>query len=232
MERTEQYHTIMIVDDAPANLKLLTNMLHSRGYRVMAFPGGQSALAAAEAQPPDLILLDITMPEMDGFEVCTRLKKSATLKEIPVIFISALTETEDKVNALAAGGVDYVSKPFQFEEVLARIETHLELRRREIALEEANQRLLDLEQLRDNLVHMIVHDMRGLLTGLVGYLELSTLDGSQEEKAGHIAVAMDSANLLIGMVNDLLDVHRMEAKQMPLHPASTDMNDLIARSIE
>jgi putative two-component system response regulator len=108
---------IMIVDDNPANLKLLEDMLRQQGHEVRSFPRGRLALQAVARIPPDLILLDINMPEMDGYEVCERLKSSETGSDVPVIFLSALTETEDKVKALGCGAVDYVSKPFQFEEV-------------------------------------------------------------------------------------------------------------------
>src|SRR5450432_688512 len=121
--------SIMVVDDQPANLRLMENMLKQQGYGVRSFPRGRMALAAAGQQAPDLILLNINMPDMNGYEVCERLKCDPRLAEIPVIFLSALDATEDKVKAFRAGGVDYVSKPFQFEEVQARVETHLRLRR-------------------------------------------------------------------------------------------------------
>jgi putative two-component system response regulator len=120
---------ILVVDDTPANLALLTRMLKDCGYQARPVPNGRLALQAARQQPPDLILLDITMPEMDGYEVCRRLKQDSQLREVPVIFISALSETSEKVRAFSEGGVDYVTKPFQFEEVRARIETHLHLHR-------------------------------------------------------------------------------------------------------
>lgn len=120
--------TIMVVDDSAANLKVLQEALQAKGYRVLAFPNGKMALTAAAKSSPDLILLDIKMPGMNGFEVCECLKADGALKEIPVLFISALTETADKVKAFSMGGVDYVTKPFQFEEVHARVETHLKLR--------------------------------------------------------------------------------------------------------
>jgi CheY-like chemotaxis protein len=120
---------IMIVDDNPANLKLLEDMLRQHGYEVRSFPRGRLALAAAAQEPPDLILLDINMPEMNGYEVCEQLKASAGLSGIPVIFLSALNAVEDKVKGFRSGGVDYISKPFQFEEAQARVETHLKLRR-------------------------------------------------------------------------------------------------------
>src|SRR5450755_2466545 len=148
--------SILVVDDASANLQVLTGMLGDRGYKVRPVPSGKLALLAAQRDPPDLILLDINMPEMNGYEVCRRLKADKRLKEIPVIFVSALTETLDKVKAFAAGGVDYLSKPFQMEELHARVETHLKLRRLQIELEEYSGRLelaqerlkLDLELAR------------------------------------------------------------------------------------
>jgi CheY-like chemotaxis protein len=133
---------IMIVDDNPANLKLLEDILRRHAYEVRAFPRGRLALAAAEQEPPDLILLDINMPEMNGYEVCERLKSVALLADIPVIFISALNAIEDKVKGFRAGGVDYISKPFQFEEVQARVETHLKLRRAQQAEHDLLERTL------------------------------------------------------------------------------------------
>src|SRR5713101_8998600 len=103
---------IMAVDDQPENLNLLEDMLGQRGYLVRSFPRGRLALAAASQNPPDLILLDINMPEMNGYQVCEQLKSRQELSRIPVIFLSALSDTEDKVKALRSGGVDYITKPF------------------------------------------------------------------------------------------------------------------------
>ena len=133
--------SILVVDDVSANLQVLTGMLKDRGYKVRPVPNGKLALSAARKAPPDLILLDINMPEMNGYEVCQHLKADRTLQGIPVIFISALNENLDKVKAFAIGGVDYITKPFQMEELHARVETHLKLRRLQIELEESNARL-------------------------------------------------------------------------------------------
>src|SRR5271163_1581435 len=133
--------SILVVDDTPANLQVLAGMLKDRGYKVRPVPSGKLALLAARRDPPDLILLDINMPEMNGYEVCEHLKADDTLKGIPVIFISALTESLDKVKAFATGGVDYITKPFQMEELHARVETHLKLRRLQVDVEESNSRL-------------------------------------------------------------------------------------------
>ena len=131
----------MIVDDTPANLQVLAGMLKARGYRVRPVPCGRLALLAAHRDPPDLILLDINMPDMNGYEVCEHLKSEERLKGVPIIFISALTEPLDKVKAFAIGGVDYLTKPFQMEELHARVETHLKIRRLQFELEETNARL-------------------------------------------------------------------------------------------
>jgi sigma-B regulation protein RsbU (phosphoserine phosphatase) len=132
---------ILIVDDTPANLRLLSQMLAEQGYQVRPVPDGSLALAATQAELPDLILLDIRMPEMDGYQVCEHLKADAQTCDIPIIFISALDATQDKVRAFTVGGVDYVTKPFQFEEVLARVETHLALRRLQKQLQDANKKM-------------------------------------------------------------------------------------------
>ena len=142
----EQPSDILIVDDTPANLKLLSGMLVQRGYKARPVPNGALALQAIQSKPPELILLDINMPGMNGYEVCRRLKASEQYRDIPVIFLSALGETEDKLRAFEAGGVDYISKPFHFEEVDARISTHLKLRRLQRDLEDHNRRLSELVQ--------------------------------------------------------------------------------------
>ena len=135
---------ILIVDDTPDNLDLLGGLLRQWGCRVRPVPGGRLALQAARKEPPDLVLLDVNMPEMNGYEVCQQLKADEALKAIPVIFISALTDTTDKVRGFSAGGVDYVTKPFQAEEVRARVETHLELQRLRKEMEQRNFSLEDL----------------------------------------------------------------------------------------
>ena len=132
---------ILVVDDVSANLQVLTGMLKDRGYKVRPVPNGKLALVAARKALPDLILLDINMPEMNGYEVCEHLKADESLKGIPIIFISALNENIDKVKAFAIGGVDYITKPFQMEELHARVETHLKLSRLQIELEQTNERL-------------------------------------------------------------------------------------------
>lgn len=143
---------VLIVDDNPANLSLLSAMLVERGYEVRAAINGAMALKAAQAAPPDVILLDVSMPEMDGYEVCRRLKADDRTRAIPIIFVSALDALRDKVAAFEAGGVDYVTKPFQLREVLARVGTQLLLHRQRKELErqrqELEERYLQIQQLQ------------------------------------------------------------------------------------
>ena len=135
------YNNILIVDDIPDNLAILSRILKERGYSVRPAINGQLALKAARHVPPDLILLDIMMPGMDGYEVCRQLKSDERTRDIPILFISALDETLNKLKAFQSGGVDYVIKPFEAQEVLARVETHLAIRQMQTQLQHQNVQL-------------------------------------------------------------------------------------------
>lgn len=169
---------ILIVDDKPNNLRFLSTTLAEQGYKVRSVTDGLMALTVAQAANPDLILLDIMMPNVDGYEVCQRLKANEQTHDIPVIFLSALDEVIDKVKAFSVGGVDYITKPFQLDEVLARVQTHLSLRAAQKEISQLNaeleqrvkQRTAQLEQeisdrlqAQERLLHLALHDV---LTGL------------------------------------------------------------------
>jgi two-component system, sensor histidine kinase and response regulator len=217
--------SVLVVDDTIENLRLLSSMLEEHGYEVRPVTNGRQALQAVERDPPDLILLDITMPEMDGYEVCRRLRATERSKDVPVIFLTALTDTADKLRAFDMGGVDYITKPFQFEEVLARVKTHVALRRAQVALAESYKRLRALEQLRDDLVHMIVHDMRSPLQTLLISLELlqGVAAALGEDSQEDLETAIGSTESLSRMVKDLLDVSRLEGGQMPIEREVWDL---------
>ena len=134
---------ILVVDDTPNNVTLLEDMLTARGYQVATATNGEEALARLAEEAPDLILLDVMMPGLDGFEVSERLRADGATRDIPVIFLTALDGTLDKVRAFSAGAVDYITKPFRSEELLARVRTHLALREARRSLEEQNARLRD-----------------------------------------------------------------------------------------
>ncbi len=180
MKATHETTTIMIVDDEPHNLDVLERMLREEGgYEVVAFPRGKMALAAAQDAPPDLILLDILMPGIDGYEVCRRLKADKSLAAIPVLFLSALTDPLDKVKAFELGALDYITKPLSEAEVLARVKTHLSLRRYQLDMEEqvrlrseqlveAHRRLKIWDEAKDQWLGVLAHEMRTPLTGIFG----------------------------------------------------------------
>ncbi len=225
---------ILVVDDTPANLDVLAEMLEGQGYGARPVPSGVLALQSAQAQPPDLVLLDINMPEMDGYEVCRHLKADEHLKDIPVIFISALRDTTDKVRAFHAGAVDYITKPFQFEEVKARVQTHLRLYRMQKELERQYAAIKQLEELKDNLTHMIVHDMASPIQtiGLAVDLVLSGEAGPGGANVETLSRVSDAAQDLSEMVNSLLDVSRMESGQMPLRRTRVDLPHLAREAAE
>ena len=163
---------ILVVDDTPANLQVLAAMLKERGYTVRPVTSGKQALRAAEAEPPDLVLLDIKMPEMNGYEVCAALKANPRLAEIPILFVSALDETENKTRAFRAGGVDYITKPFQFEEVEARVRTHLSIARLQHELVTYNRRLEGLVGQRSRDLVLAHQRLRVLYRSKDEYLRL------------------------------------------------------------
>jgi len=223
---------ILIVDDAPANVRLLADMLKDRGYKIRVALSGERALQAAHNHPPSLILLDVNMPEMNGYEVCGQLKADAELRDIPVIFISAMHETMDKVKAFGVGGVDYITKPFQVEEVEARVRTHLELHRQRHELRRSYARLRELENLRDTLVHMIIHDLRNPLSvihGNLGVVLESEALALAPKNRKFLETALAVSSSLAEMISSILDVNRMEAGAMKLNLGRCDLVAVAAR---
>jgi len=224
-QQPEYSPSILLVDDTVENLRLLSGMLATKGFDARPVTSGAEALEVVAVDPPDLILLDVTMPHMNGFEVCARLRENPATRDIPVIFLTALVDVSDKVKGFGAGGVDYITKPFQLEEVLARVSTHLALRKARRDLEHTIQKLREAEQMRDGLTHMIVHDMRSPLTALLGRLELARMDLTGE-LAENVDKASRAGRELNDMANAMLDVSRLEAGKMPLKKASTDLTKL------
>ncbi|MCP4359006.1 MAG: hybrid sensor histidine kinase/response regulator [Chloroflexi bacterium] len=156
---------ILIVDDTPANLRLLAGILTDAGYQVRPARDGRIALTAAQSIPPDLILLDIMMPDIDGYEVIRRLKADERTRDIPVIFISALDDVHDKIKSFSLGGVDYITKPFQAEEVLARVKSHITIHR-------LQQDLRDQVAELDAFAHTVAHDLKNPLAFIVSIADL------------------------------------------------------------
>ena len=141
MKKEDQRAEILVVDDSEESLDVLVSIIDEEGFEPRPVTSGKHAIHAARLSPPELILLDVGLPDIDGYKVCSELKADKRTCEIPILFISGLHNTEDKVRALAAGGVDYITKPFQIEEIKARIKTHLAVRQMQRALEERNELL-------------------------------------------------------------------------------------------
>lgn len=212
---------ILIVDDNAANLDLLGAVLRERNYRVRAVPSGRMALEAARRHPPELVMLDVNMPGMDGYETCEAFKKDASLARIPIIFISALDDPLDKVRAFRVGGRDYVTKPFSAEEVLVRVEHQVSLGRLQRELEIQNQNLVDanfklkeVNTLKTNFTTMLVHDLRSPLTVLGLVLERLRESGSAGD--GALDKAEASLERIKGLLEEMLEIYRSESGQLPM----------------
>ena len=210
---------VLAIDDNLNNLLVICGMLKDRGYRVRPATSGRLGLEAAETVLPDVILLDICMPEMDGYEVCRELKRRDLLKDIPVIFLSALGESVDKVRAFECGGYDYVTKPFKIEEVVARIDTHVTIRRLRQDVQRRYEELQESERLREKLTHLIVHDLRNPLgviqVGLDFALHLSS-QPSDKMTIQVLETAFSQVGVVNRMIDDMLDISRFEGGKMPL----------------
>lgn len=226
MTQSATQGNVLVVDDSPTMRRVLASILVGNGYRVFLEESGAQAIARAETEPPDIFLVDVEMPEMDGFELCEQLKSRPVLRDIPVIFISAHTDRFDKIRAFGVGAADYVTKPFDIDEVQARIRTHVELRRLHIRqaeqnalLREQNEQLKALEKLRDDLTHMMVHDLRNPLTCIYGFLKLLDIRGRPllpPDLGECIESSLGSTQDLIEMVTSLLDINKFEAGAMRL----------------
>ncbi len=209
-------------------------MLKAYGYKARPVSSGAAAIRAAESSLPDLILLDINMPQLDGYEVCRRLKTDVKLKDVPVIFISGLNEPLDKVRAFQVGGIDYITKPFEVEEVAARVATHLSLRRQQDELAKTIERLHELEHMRDALMQMIVHDMRSPLLALQLSIDVAC-DASTRGSADLndiLRTAQQSTLFLVDMVTQILDLSRLEAGAWVVEKQPCDLVKLAGAAID
>jgi two-component system, sensor histidine kinase and response regulator len=242
---------IMVVDDNPANLRLLEGMLMQKGHDVRSFPLSRLALASAMKNPPAVILLDINMPEMDGYEMCERLKATPSLSDIPIIFLSALHETQSKVKAFETGAVDYISKPFEFAEVHARVETHLKLhglqramqlqnerleeavaaRTRELA--EANQRLTILDHSKNEFLKLISHEFRTPLNGILGVAELILEDMSVADDNSELRSMFErSRQRILSILDDALLLAQIDVNGERFRIVEVPVNAALSRAIE
>jgi two-component system, sensor histidine kinase and response regulator len=233
---------ILVVDDEPNNLRVLSAILTQRGYRVQKAISGALAVNAAISAPPDLVLLDIRMPNLSGYEVCQKLKSLEKTRDIPVIFLSALDQTMDKVKAFELGGADYITKPFQMEEAIARIENQLTIRKLQKKLQHKNECLQreiearkQAEDKKDELIAVVSHELRTPLACIRTALELlstghyGTLQAKGEQ---FLDIAMGSTDRLLRLLNDLLDLERIEAGIDTTTKQMCDIGELMKQAIE
>jgi signal transduction histidine kinase len=233
---------ILVADDVAANVELLFDQLHVLGFRAIAASDGPSALAACFDHRPDLCILDVSMPAGDlgvddrstGFEVCRRIKRDPRTKSIPVIFVTALNDTTDRVKAIEAGGDDFLTKPHNRLVLGARVRSLLKLKAATDSLEDTLRKLREAEKMRDDLMKMIVHDLKTPLTSVLATMEM-LIDGDfgslSDEQRRMLNDAEAKAEDLLGLIGDLLELARFEEATMtldlqPIAPAAL-LNELV-----
>ncbi|MDH5762254.1 MAG: hybrid sensor histidine kinase/response regulator [Nitrospinota bacterium] len=233
---------ILIADDTPANIDVLQKTLEPEGYSLSVVTDGKMVLEIIPRLNPDLILLDIMMPEMNGYEACQAIKENEETRDIPVIFISAKSEVEDIVEGFRAGGVDYLTKPIRREEVLARVKTHLQLSRlkklqekriRELELQ--NEKLEELDRIKNTFLGTAMHDLRNPLASIRGFTDLFLMGKdsfTDDEKTEFMEIIHQTSQDLLSLVNDLLDISVFESGQLSLKLVSGNLNPLIQKKIQ
>lgn len=222
-----QKHRIMVVDDTITNIKILVSIL-GNDYRVSVSMDGETALKEIAANPPDLILLDIMMPGMDGFEVCRRLKEAPALKHIPVIFLTALIQSEDVITGLKLGAVDYVTKPFNKNELLLRVKTHIRLYTAESGLQEAIKT-------RDRFFSILAHDLKNPFNTMLGFADIlhNNFDKFDDDrKKKQISIIKDSGFKLYRLLENLLEWSLIERGMIDKSPESFLLHQLVAENID
>ena len=235
-------HKILIVEDKQENMDLLVYFLHPQGYEIISVYDGLSALKKVEEEHPDIILLDIMLPKMDGYEVCGRLKKDPETKFIPIIMLTALKELKDKVRALEVGADDFLTKPFENIELLARVksllrlkEYHDELQSKNLELAEKNESLMRMDRFKEDLTNLIIHDMKNPLFVIQGNLQMMSM--SMENVPPEILKKYTqrierSSQQLLRMVVNLLDISRIEEGTIDLKNDHANINEIIDEIIK
>lgn len=232
---------ILVVDDMPENLGILFNYLDQRGFTVLLVQNGENALKQAQTCPPDIILLDVMMPGLNGFDVCQRLKANETTRHIPVIFMSALSETVDKLQGFEVGGVDYITKPIQCEEVEARVKAHLmlcklqqELQEKNTALAEKNEQLQAANASKDRFFSIISHDLRTPFIGLIGLTQVLTEDFEtypQEDIKQLLIKLRKTSEIFYALLENLLTWSRSQLGMIEMSPQILNIRETIAPNL-
>ena len=233
---------VLIVDDNPKNLGIMFEFLTSQGYTVLLSQSGQDAIEKAEAGPPDIVLLDVMMPGLDGFETCRRLKANPKTRDIPVIFVTALLNLNDKTNGFKAGGIDYIVKPFQPEELGLRVNTHLTIRKLQQQLQEQNiqlqhqkDELTELNSSKDKFFSIIAHDLRTPLTSFLAYTQFAAKRLNEFSRADLQSMLEDlcsSSENLYALLENLLEWAQIQRGMLTYYPETCDLSTLVVKNME
>ncbi len=226
---------VLVVDDEEKNRLLLRDLLEVQGYEVSEAEDGEQALQKTAEFQPDLVLLDLMMPKLDGFEVCRRLKRDPKTAPVPILLVTSLDERNVRLTGIEAGANDFLNKPIDAQDLILRVRNAIYAKHLFDQLQENYDRLRELETLRDNLTHMIVHDMRTPLMAINGYLQLLKMTGGQkldEEEKDYVEQALSGTSALVEMVSSLLDVSRLETGAMPLNLKPNDLRTLAKEAFE
>ena len=223
---------VLVVDDEPKNVQLLTDLLEARNYAVCPAADGEQGLALARERLPDVVLLDVMMPRLNGFEVCRRLKAEQRTAMIPVLLVTALNARQDRIAGIDAGANDFISKPIDSADLVLRVRNAAATRGLHDQVATQLRQLQELEKARDTLTHMIVHDLRSPLTGLRAYLDLLRMvPNANPEVVEYASEAQAIAVRLTEMISQVLDVSRIEAGQMPLSLKDVDLAVLLPAAV-
>lgn len=227
--------TILIVDDNPTNIGVLADYLEEKGFTILVARDGESGLRKAAYALPDLILLDVMMPGLDGFETCEQLKASDATRDIPVIFMTALADVDNKVKGFSVGAVDFVTKPFQQEEVLARVSSHLKIRLLTKHLQASNAELARTNANKDKFLSILAHDLRGPFLPLLGSAELLAMriDALSTDKISDMSMGiLDSARRVLTLLENLLEWGRLQMGHLEFRPRRLDLAQLVQLTID
>jgi len=225
--------TLLVVDDNPVNLQLLHKFLASAGYRVLVAEDGESALTQAAEVVPDLILLDVLLPGISGFDACRALRRQETTASIPVIFLTALSRTSDKIEGFRAGGVDFLTKPLQLEEVLARVKVHLELQSLRHELEASNEELRQRDRRRERLLSIIAHDLKAPMAAFVnGTRDLARRSPEDPAFGELVDVLAERAERMDLFLGSLLEWGRLQVSSRSLATESFGLRESVESVIE
>lgn len=230
-------YKILIVEDNQENIDLLYYFLNPQGYDLTSVMDGQEAIKSVESEKPDLILLDIMLPKLDGFAVCERLKKDNETKSIPIIMLTALKDLKDKIKSLEVGADDFISKPFENVELLARVksllrmkEFHDEIEKKNLELEKKNQSLMQMDSFKEDLINLIVHDMKNPLFVIQGNLQMMSMgmdDKALEYIKKYTSRIERSSQQLLRMVVNLLDISRIQDGSIELKKEQVNIKQII-----